>query len=361
MDRVVLQGLAAFRWAAWAWMAVVVLMSRQRLDKPWLAYGLVGLALVVTAAATYVFRARPADALRPGLIAAEVAVGVALVACDGWAYEAGHAFSTSQSLGSVWPLVGVLAAAVAMGPWMGAGIGALMGLARFAATLANGVRDFDGARVLSLTNTAVFYALAGAVAGYVALLLRRAEREISAARAREELARTLHDGVLQTLAVVERRAEDPALARLAREQERELREYLFGTSAAPAAMRDLAGALRAAAARFEQVFGGRVEVLVPDDVPALDAVRLEALTGAVREALTNAGKHGQATKVTVFVDPEEGVFCSVKDNGQGCNPFEIEEGIGISQSIRARMEGVGGRVELAGAVGSGMEVRLWVP
>jgi len=360
MERVVLQGLAAFRWAAWAWMTVVLLVSRDQLERRWLAVGLVGLAFLVTAAATYLFRVRPDDATRAPVIGAELAVGFALVLCDGWAYDAGHAFSTSQSLGSVWPLVGVLAAAVAFGPWVAGAAGAAIGLARFGAVLANGVRDFTGARTLSLTNTVVFYALAGAVAGYVALLLRRAEREISAARAREEMARTLHDGVLQTLAVVERRADDPQLAQLAREQERELREYLFGVKpAAPST--DLAAALRAAASRFERSFGGRVDVLVPDDVPPLSAESCEALAGAVGEALVNAGKHGEASRVTVYVEPDDGVFCSVKDNGRGADPASITEGVGISQSIKGRIAAVGGRVELSGSPGSGMEVRLWVP
>jgi signal transduction histidine kinase len=63
----------------------------------------------------------------------------------------------------------------------------------------------------------------------------------------------------------------------------------------------------------------------------------------------------------VYVEPDDGVFCSVKDNGVGCDVSAIAEGVGISQSIRARIEEVGGRVELAGSPGSGMEVRLWVP
>jgi signal transduction histidine kinase len=194
------------------------------------------------------------------------------------------------------------------------------------------------------------------------MLLRRAEREISAARAREELARTLHDGVLQTLAVVERRADDPALARLAREQERELREYLFGSGLASiGAGGDLGSALRASAGRFEQSFGGRVDVLVADDLPDLGREAIDALAGAVGEALTNAGKHGAADRVTVFVEPaERGVFCSVKDNGRGFDIATTHEGIGLTRSIRGRLSEAGGRVEVRSRPGDGAEVCLWI-
>lgn len=364
VERSVLQGLAAFRWAAWLWMTTVLLVSRRDLARPWLAVGLVALALAVTVADTFLLRHDHRALLRPGPLALELAIGASLILVDGWAYAPGHAFSTSESLGSVWPLAGVLAAGLAAGPVMAALAGVSLGLVRVGASLANAAAIDTGARVLSLTSTVVFYAVGGAVAGYLARLLRRAEGEISASRAREEVARTLHDGVLQTLAVVERRADDPALARLVREQERELREYLFGgTDDRMAGGGDLGSALRAAAARYEESFGGRVQVLVADDVPALAGRSVAALTGAAGEALVNAGRHGGAGKVTVYVEPDEagGVFCSVKDDGVGFDPAVVAEGVGLSRSIRGRVEEAGGRVEVRASLGKGAEVVLWVP
>jgi signal transduction histidine kinase len=361
MERSVLQGLAVFRWGAWLWIAAVLAVSRHDIRRPWLAVGLIGAALAVTAVDTALLRRDHAALLRPGPVIAELAVGIALVLCDGWAYGPNHAFATSQSLGSVWPLAGILAAGVGFGFAAGASAGILMGLARAGAVLANGVAIDTGGKILSLTNTTVFYALGGAAAGYLISLLRRAEREISAARAREEVARTLHDGVLQTLAVVERRATttDPDLARLARQQERDLRDFLFGATRAA----DLGAGLRAAAARFEDVFGGRVDVIVAADTPELSPPGCEALVGAVGEALINAGKHGEASKVTVYVEPADdgGVFCSVKDDGRGFDPATTDERVGLSRSIRGRINEVGGRVELNSRPGEGAEVCLWLP
>lgn len=365
METGLLRGLVSFRWAAWLWIAAVTLINRDQLRRPLLAAVLIGAAFVVTAWLTVLVRREPLAMLRPAPVAAELACGFALVLFDGWAYGSGHAFATSQSLGVGWPVAGVLTAGIAWGPAVGGLAGVGMGAARFGSTMANGVAlsELNAGRVTSLISTAVLYASAGAVAGYVAMLLRRAEREISAARAREDMARTLHDGVLQTLAIVERRADDPVLARLAREQERDLREYLFGTPGAViGAGGDLGSKLRATAGRFEDNFGGRVQVLVADDLPAMRLEAVDALAGAVGEALTNAGKHGAADRVTVFVEPQEdGVFCSVKDNGTGFDVTVTPEGIGLTGSIRGRLSEVGGRVEVRSRVGDGAEVCLWLP
>ncbi len=361
MERGVLQGLAALRWVAWAWMAAVLVLTRDRVQRPVIGAVLVALAFAVTAGATVLWRARPPALLRTGPVVVELAVGAALVLCDGLVREQGSVFGTGQSLGSVWPLVGVLSAGVALGAAPGAAAGAVMGLARVASSLLNDAGAYDQTRVLSLFNSLVLYAVAGAVAGYAWQRVQRAEREVAAARAREEVARTLHDGVLQTLALVERRATDPALARLARDQERNLRDYLFGSRPE---VSGLAAALRACANRFEESFGGvKVEVLVPDDIAVVGPEKVQALAGAVGEALTNAGKHGAAGRVVVYVEEDDdgALFCSVKDDGAGFDPAAVTEGTGVARSIRARIEEAGGRTEVASRPGEGTEVRLWLP
>lgn len=351
-------GIAAFRWLAWSWMAIIVVVSREDLTapggRPWLAVALVGAALAVTAGATVIARTEPERLLALPALALELAVGFALGAGDGWAYPGSHA----QSLGSVWPLAGVLTAGVALAGRGGAVAGAVVGLGRLCGDLLQ-TRSTEPLRDLSVSasSTFVLYALAGLAAGLATVKLREAERGISTAQAREEVARTLHDGVLQTLAVVQRRAEDPDLVRLARDQERDLREYLFGQ--APVAG-ELGPRLRQAAARFEDRFGGQGRVVLADDLPVLAPAVVEALAGAVAEALTNAGKHGEASVATVYAEPDgDLVFCSVKDDGSGFDG--APEGVGLERSVRGRIAEVGGRVEVDGNPGRGTEVRLWVP
>jgi signal transduction histidine kinase len=310
-------------------------------------------------AATVVLRIRPRRLLGWPIVAVELGVAVALSVGDGIAYAGPH----PQSLGSAWPLAGILTAGVAFAGRGGAAAGIVVGLGRLAGSLLEQGSAWDEDATVSALSTVVLYALAGGVAGFATVKLREAERRISVVQAREEVARTLHDGVLQTLAVVQRRAGDPELARLARDQERELREYLFGAGG-DGGGGGLGVQLRAAAARYEDRFGGRARVVLAPDLPALRPAVVDAVAGAVTEALTNAGKHGAAQRVTVYVGPDElagGVLCSVKDDGPGFDAEAVPEGIGLQRSLRARVAEVGGRTEVDGNPGHGTEVRLWVP
>lgn len=339
LDRGLQAGLGAFRLAAWAWLAVVTVAERDRLARPGLATVLLAVALGWSVLA----------ALRRLVVpVVDLVLGAALLAADRHVYGGDH----PQGFGGAWPIAGAIAAGLSWGPWSGVAGGLALGVARAGGSA--------GAATISLLSSAVLYALAGGVAGFLAERLRRAESEVAEARAREAVARTLHDGVLQTLAVVQRRAGDADLARLAREQERELREWLFGAGPAPATT-DLAAALRRAAARTEDRHGLRAEVVVVDDLPRLAPGVVEAVAGAVGEALTNAAKHGGAGHATVYVEPDDlELFVSVKDDGAGFDPATTAEGVGTTRSIRGRIGDAGGRVEIDGNPGHGAEVRLWV-
>lgn len=350
LERGLLGGVATFRAAALAWMVVLLVAARDDVVRPGVASAAVAGAFVVTAGAFVVLRTRPHALLGAPAVVAELVVGAAVLALHDAVYDE----PGSLALGSAWPLAGILAAGIALGPVAGATAGGALGLARWAGHAEDAV--------LSVVSTGVLFALAGGAVGLVAQRLRRAEREIAAARARDELARTLHDGVLQTLAIVQRRGE-PDLARLARDQERELREYLYGTGQVVGAGGDLGQRLRAAAARFEDRFGATARVVLADDVPTLPDPIVDAVAGAVAEALTNAGKHGGAATVTVYAEPDEygGLLCSVKDDGAGFDPATTAEGAGLTGSVRARIAEVAGVVEIDARPGRGVEVRLRVP
>jgi signal transduction histidine kinase len=360
MDRGLLTGLAVFRWVTWVWAAVVVVISRDQLDapgnRPAAALALVGLAFAFTVAATVLVRTDPGRLLTPVPVVVEVSIGASLILGNHLAFSPDR-----QSLGSDWALTGLLSAGLAFGPWGGFAAGAALGAARLVGEVTGGTGPWVGPQILAVTSTVFLYTLGGAAAGFAASRARMIEREVGDARAREDVARHLHDGVLQTLAVVQRRTEDAELGRLAREQERELRAFLAGDLQDHGP--DLGAALRRAAARFEDNHGGRVQVLVADDLPLIDETRCGAVAGAVGEALTNAGKHGGARHVTVYVEPtdEGGLFCSVNDDGGGFDPATTPEGLGLPRSIRGRIGEIGGRVEVESSPGRGTEIRMWVP
>ena len=359
-----LRGVLAFRTLVGAWMTVVFVWEiwersgndPQGLD-PDVAHPTVGLLLLAAAwilmALIGYSYARSADAvLSPTLVLAEIAVAASLLFLDTWVYGAPH----SQALPTVWPLAVIFTVAIAAGtrPAVVTGVG--LGLARYAGWLVfpyDDVSRWSLARIASL----VLFAVAGWVAGYLLRSQAAADRSISAFRAREEVARTLHDGVLQTLAVIQRRSDDRELVTLARRQELELREYLFGGAEVHA---DLAGALRATARRAEERHHMRVDVICAPDLPAGDDRRIHAISGAVTEALTNAAKHGEAESATVYAEPGDlhDFFVSIKDRGRGFDPAVQRDGRGLTHSIRGRISELGGEVDISSRPGRGTEVTL---
>jgi signal transduction histidine kinase/phage shock protein PspC (stress-responsive transcriptional regulator) len=224
---------------------------------------------------------------------------------------------------------------------------------------ANGL--LSGVRDVVLSFVVVALGLGLILAPFWLQLYRNLTSERNArirSQERAEVAAHLHDSVLQTLALVQKRADDPrAVATLARRQERELRAWLSG---APEARPDerLGDALRAAAAEAEEAHGVPIEVITVGDRDLDD--RHRALVAAAREALANAARHSGAAEITLFMEAEDGrteVF--VRDRGAGFDADAVPgDRRGVRESIVGRMARHGGRAAVHSTPGSGTEVEL---
>jgi signal transduction histidine kinase len=221
-----------------------------------------------------------------------------------------------------------------------------------------------GLRDAALTAVVVVVATALILAPFLWRLGRnlaseRAERIRSQERA--ELAAHLHDSVLQTLTLVQKRADDPReVAALARRQERELRDWLAGDGHR-SPDESFARALRALAEKIEDDHRVAVDVVVVGDCD-LDE-RVEAVLGAAHEALLNAAKHApEPGPIRVYAEVgHTGVEVYVRDRGPG---FELDavpsDRRGVRESILGRMKRGGGRAEVRSIEGGGTEVVLMI-
>jgi signal transduction histidine kinase len=189
----------------------------------------------------------------------------------------------------------------------------------------------------------------------------RAERE---GRIREqeraELAAMVHDQVLHTLALIQRNAADlKTVQRLARGQERSLRNWLYKPAGSP--WERFAAAMEHVAAEVEDTYAITVETVVVGDRVVDEPVG--ALVSATREALVNAARHAKVQTVSLYaeVEPEQ-VSVFVRDRGAGFDPDTVEDHRhGVRGSIIGRMNRHGGRAEIRSEPGDGTEVRLYMP
>ena len=285
----------------------------------------------------------------------------------------------------------VLTWAAAKGVIGGVGTAAILAIPLASARWLNGTdwSSLGSDDRLSIVTGVAYYLLAGVVVGLFMQTLHRAaaslrtanenaatERERAARlRERETLARTIHDSVLQSLAVVHRRGQelaghdrvDPddvaALVGLVDQQERELRTLLReAPGAPPASAVPLRTALEAAA------FGiGGVEVSVSTVEPAwVQAGAAAEVSAAVRAALENVVQHASAKRATIFGEATAGsLVVSIRDDGVGFDvdtlPGASGDHFGIARSIRGRIEDLGGAVRIESAPGRGTEVEIRMP
>jgi signal transduction histidine kinase len=196
-------------------------------------------------------------------------------------------------------------------------------------------------------------------------LLRERQARIRAEE-RADMAARVHDSVLQTLALIQRSADQPQeVAKLARAQERELRSWLFEGRAPGSLGSEGAATLSAGVEQIEReveaAHGVAVDAVTVGDAPLDDELR--ALLAAGREATVNAAKWSGASSVSIFVEAEpKRVSMFVRDRGAGFDSEAVAgDRKGIAESIRGRMQRNGGTAVIRSVPGEGTEVELSVP
>ncbi len=228
---------------------------------------------------------------------------------------------------------------------------------------------------LQFTDAIQLLVVAVAVVGGIALVvapsvvrigqdfdIERQERVRADERAR--VAAHLHDSVLQTLTLIQRNAHDPQrTAQIARQQERELRGWLYGNEPGRPGTTRLEPALQEVATRVEENHGVMVEVVTVGDTHDIEPASIEGLVAATQEAVTNAAKHARVTKVDVYAELRpDAIEVFVRDAGVGFDTEDIEDDRqGVRMSIIDRMERHGGRASIHSEPGVGTEVELIQP
>jgi signal transduction histidine kinase len=255
------------------------------------------------------------------------------------------------------------------------------GIAAVATTYlgSNGEPESSFLKPVQHLNTAAILLLVAAAAigglGLADLLAaRRADRkrteqirQEAAAAERDRLARPIHDGVLQVLALVQRHGSEmggpgPELAELAGAQEVALRNLLSGrTAGGGSAREDLRTVLMSLASPA-------IDVAAPAEPVMLPARAAGELSAAVLAALDNVRRHaGPGARVWILLEDErDGVRVTVRDDGAGFGPDRLAEAaargrLGVAQSMRGRITDLGGTTTIDSRPGEGTEVEFWVP
>ncbi|MDS1268704.1 DUF5931 domain-containing protein [Lipingzhangella sp. LS1_29] len=367
------RGIAAFRIASLGYVVVLVIQHHQLLARPWVAWALVVVMVAWTVVATYAY-SRPEMRGWP-LLLVDLAIAYGCLLGTGLAVSPSY-LRMAPPLTTTWFAGAVLATSVLRGRRWGMtaalGYGAADVLLRWSLDLSMTAATPRGVVLLLLAS----YAL-----GYMATLATESERRLAQAveleartRERERLARSIHDSVLQVLAMVRRRGDEVGgtaaeLGRLAGQQEVALRELIGAPQPAspesPGAGTDreldLRPLLRAHATERHSVATPPTEIPVPRNV----ATEVDA---AVRAALDNVARHCPSdTRVWIFAELDEGVVTvAVRDDGPGIAPGRLAEAagdgrLGVAQSIRGRIHELGGTVTVTSEPGEGTEVELSVP
>ncbi len=354
------RGAQAFRLASLAYALGVQVTSWQSYAQPALSWLLITLQVIWTGVAV---TALSLGRRRRPVVIVDILVTLSLVASS-YLVAPPAFWRTHESLPTtLWSTNAVISAALLWGPLVGVLVALPVALACNAVsdTLADSV--FRDATVPVLTIMGLVIGLLRGIVTRANEQLRQAIGIRAAAAERERLAREVHDGALQVLALVHRRGGtvDAELAALAGTQERALRRLLAAQpQAAPSAVPDLAAEL----VGFEGPF---TAVSVPSEPVALPPEHAADVLAAVRAALHNTERHAPGARSFVLVeDLGDEVVVTVRDDGPGIPEGRVEQAaaegrLGVAQSIRGRMAAAGGSALLRTGPQDGTEWELHIP
>ncbi len=98
---------------------------------------------------------------------------------------------------------------------------------------------------------------------------------------------------------------------------------------------------------------------IQSPLPSLPAGVAHTLFRAAQEAITNSVRHGDATRVELYVTHDtHHVRLRVRDNGAGC--ADIHPGNGL-RGIAARLQSLAGRLDYASSPGTGFTLEIQIP
>jgi signal transduction histidine kinase len=379
-------GILAYRWAAFAWMVLLAIGAAEEFRRPavaWLVLGATGLW-------TLWLSVTPGWD-RPLTRWLDLGVCTGLLLISGIVMREGYTVGDHPFFATAYPVCAALTWGASRGVGPGLAAGFVLSVALTLSRPINGISPADatGAQIEGLGNGVVYYIAAGGAMGLISRTLGRASEELRRSqeevlRERERVARLsehatmgrqIHDSVLQALAWVNKRGHELGaqtsvpgrevlrLADMAEQQERALRALIQREPEEPPKER---ASLRVALDADARAVG-EVPVTVTTLGPIwLPEHEIDEVTAAVRQALENVVQHARATRAVVFAEEgEQGLVVTVRDDGIG---FVYEEDglrsrgkFGLLESMKGRIEDLGGRMTVRSAPGSGTEVEFLIP
>ncbi|TRV75906.1 sensor histidine kinase [Streptomyces sp. 130] len=382
------RALTAYRVLTMVYAVLIAAFARHDYERPWIAVAFLSLMAVWTLATLP--KVAGAAACTRRFLGADLAIAlIGIVVTPLADFQAQHV--DGPTLPSIWTAGSVLAFAV-KGGWRWAGFASSL------VAVANLIERAEPSRD-TLHNVMLVWVASIAI-GYVVEVARASERtlaralEIEAAtRERERLARDIHDGVLQVLAMVQRRGaaiggEAAELGRMAGEQEAALRTLVSSGLVPPTRLSEDASegaVVRAVETGDDEPgagdggetdlrtllaprAGSRTSFAEPGAPVLLPSGAAAELAAAVGAALDNVRVHaGEGAQAWILLEdwPDE-VVVTVRDDGPGIPEGRLAQAegegrLGVALSIRGRLRDLGGTAEVISVPGQGTEVELKVP